>query len=146
MVFFLNMQIIWQCVEKSSLDILLNISFWVSRLKENTSFRRAWVNVNGSVTWTLVSYAEFLKAHVATHLDTCWAHKCDVWHTDGLRHSWRWRTESDSIITHSDARPADVPAVKCVLFSPLPTAPVLLCNTEDCTYNDRSWQSALGDS
>lgn len=39
---------------------------------------------------------------------------------------------------HSDARPADVPAVKCVPFSPLPAAPVLLCNTEDYSYNDRS--------
>lgn len=48
--------------------------------------------------------------------------------------------------THSDARPADVPAVKCVPFSPLPAAPVLLCNTEDYTYNDRSGQSALGDA
>lgn len=55
-------------------------------------------------------------------------------------------TESDSIITHSDSWPADVPAVKCVPYRQLQCCYVTQKTKLTMTDHDKVLVSALGDS
>jgi len=66
--------------------------------------------------WSLIQcFSKHMQAHIQTHakhINVTFGTWMDCGTAGGEG------TESDSIITHSDTRPADVPAVRCVRTVP----------------------------